>query len=67
MLTLSTPALPLLRLTAAKAWCINFKLILPVNEWCLIFKGSTIVHVPNFFPFVDLPKTAGRRAVESVS
>ncbi len=49
MLTLSTPALPLLRFTARKASCINFRLILPVNEWCLIFNGPTIVNFPIFF------------------
>ena len=56
MLTRSTPALPLLRLTARKASPINLRLILPVNEWCLIFSGSTIIRLSEFFRSFDSPE-----------
>ena len=60
MLTRSTPALPLLRLTAAKASCINFRLIRPVNEWCLIWSGPTMVRLSGLSRAFDSPESPCR-------
>src|ERR1700733_4668655 len=59
MLILSIPATPRLRLTLRKASLISAGVILPVNEWALIFLA-----IVRPFP-VELHRTRDERAVTS--